>query len=429
MNFIIILLPLIILVICFIIRVPVGLSMLCACVIYFLAAGKDVGLAATVATSLLYANGTLVAIPLFIFTANIMGSGKVTEYMFTFVKSMIGEKRGAMAYINIVVSLIFSGMTGSASADASGIGIMEISEMKKDGYDMPFSAAITATTSTVGPIFPPSIPLVIYALLAGVSVGKLFMGGMIPAILICIALGIYVYHISKKRSYPKGVKFTFKEFARYTLRAFPALLTPVILLGGIYSGIVTATEAGALAALYTIIISVFIYRCMSLKAFFKVVKTTIIQTGIVMVIAMAALVFAHVVTTTGMGDIIADWFLGITDNKYVFLIIINILFLFLGMLFDTQVLMFVFIPLFIPIATTLGIDMIHFGVILTVNMMIGLSTPPYGMLCYITSGIAKTPLQKVFKEAIPMDIIMIVILLLITYIPPIVMAIPNALMS
>ena len=161
-----------------------------------------------------------------------MNSGKVTQHMFTFVKALIGKKRGAMAYINIVISLIFSGMSGSALADAAGIGIIEIEEMKRDGYDVPFSAALTSTTAVVGPIFPPSIPMVIYAMLAEVSVGKLFMGGMIPAVLICILLGIYVWYISRRRNYPAGQKFTFKEFLRYTLKALPALMTPVILLGG-----------------------------------------------------------------------------------------------------------------------------------------------------------------------------------------------------
>jgi tripartite ATP-independent transporter DctM subunit len=354
-----------------------------------------------------------------------MNSGKVTENMFTFTKALVGNKRGALAYINIIISLIFSGMTGSAAADAAGIGIMEIKEMKKDGYDAPFSAAITAATATVGPIFPPSIPLVVYALLAGVSIGKLFAGGMVPAILICLVLGFYVWYISKKRDYPRGVKFTVREFLKFTWKALPALFTPVILLGGIYSGIVTATEAGALAAFYAIIVSVFFYRCMTLKSFIKIVKDTVIQTGAVMIIVAAAFVMSYVVTSSGLGKSIADLFLGLTNNIYIFLIIINIAFLFLGMLFDTQVLMYVFIPLVLPVAQALGIDMVHFGVIIVVNIMIGLSSPPYGTLCFITSGIAKTPLQKVFREVIPMVVVMIIVLLVITYIPEIVMAIPN----
>ena len=425
---ILIFLPLIIITVCFILRAPIGLSMICACIVFFLTMGKDIGLAASIPMSSLYSNTVIVAIPLFIFTANIMNSGLVTERMFTFTKALVGKKRGAMAYINIIVSLIFSGMSGAALADVSGIGTIEISEMKKDGYDMPFCAAITAATSVVGPIFPPSIPLVVYAMLAGVSVGKLFMGGMIPAVLICIALGIYVWYISKKRNYPMGVKFTFREFIKYTVKAFPALLTPVILLGGIYSGIVTATEAGALAALYTIIISVFIYRCLSFKGLIKAAKDTVIQTGIIIAIIAGAWILSYVITSTGIGAIIANAFLSITNNKYIFLLIINIAFLFLGMLFDSAILTFVFIPLVLPVATALGIDLVHFGVVIVVNMMLGGVTPPYGILCFTISGLTKTPLQKVFKEVLPMAGVMTIVLILITYFPAIVTTLPKLLM-
>lgn len=422
-------LPLALLAIFFVMRVPIGLSMILSCAAYFVAAGKDLGIICDTIMSQLYASTVMIAIPLFIFTANIMSSGKVTEYIFTFVKALLGKRRGALAQLNIIISLIFSGMTGSAAADAAGLGVIEISEMRKDGYDMPFSAAITAATATIGPIFPPSIPMVIFAMLAQVSVGKLFLGGMIPAVFICAALSIYVAWLSKKRDYPPGVQFTRREFWRHTLRALPALLTPVILLGGIYTGIVTATEAGALAALYTILISIMAYRVLSLKGFLKVVRDTVQQTGKVFAVVIGAYVLSYVVTSSGVGKLISGWFLGITSNKYVFLLIINVMFLLLGMLFDTNVLEFVFLPLVIPVASALGIDLIHLGVVLVVNMMIGSVTPPFGMMVFIASGIAREKVQLVFKEAMPMVGIMIVILLLITYIPAIVTFIPNLLMG
>ena len=424
MNFIVFL-PLIILAVCMLMRIPIAHSMLCACIVYLFAKGADVGIVAHIVTSNLFSNVVMIAVPLFIFTANIMESGKVTEHMFTFSKALVGRKRGAMAYINIIMSLIFSGMSGSAYADAAGIGTMELSEMKKDGYDDAFSSALTAATAVVGPVFPPSIPLVTYAMIAGVSVGQLFMGGMIPAVLICFALGIYVWYISRKRNYPRGVKFTLKEFLKYTLKAFPALLTPVILLGGMYSGIVTATEAGALAAAYAIIVSILAYRVLTFKGLLKAIKNTVITTGVIIVITTSALVLSYVVTSSGLGVIISEWFLQITDNKYVFMFIINIAFLILGMFFDASVFKFVFVPLVLPIVNALGIDLIYFGVVITVNMMVGMVSPPYGMLCFITSGITCTPLQKVFREIIPMCIVLFAVLLLITYVPALVMAIPN----
>jgi tripartite ATP-independent transporter DctM subunit len=237
--------PFFFLVFAFVIRMPIGLGMLAGSIAYFLAKGLSLGsLLNTVCYGLTNAY-ILIAIPLFIFTANVMNSSEVTDKIFDFARSIIGRRHGATGYVNIVASLIFAGMTGSAVADASGLGTLEISQMKKEGYDMPFSCAITASTAVIGPIFPPSIPFVIYAMISGASVGKLFMGGMIPAILLCIVTGVYVYFISKRRGYPVGSKVTFRHFLSSTFRAVPALMTPVILLTGIYTGIMTPTEAGS----------------------------------------------------------------------------------------------------------------------------------------------------------------------------------------
>ena len=429
MSDLLILLSLIILAICFMLRVPVGISMLGAAMIYLLLKGADIGLIVDVIMSKFYNNTVLVAVPLFIFAANIMNSGKITEYMFKFVKAIIGRKRGATAYINIIISLIFSGMSGAALADAAGIGVIELEEMKKDGYDMPFSAAITAATSVVGPIFPPSIPMVVYGMLAGVSVGQLFLGGVIPAFVICLFFGVYVWYISKKRNYPRGEKFTFKEFVRYSLKALPALLTPVILLGGIYSGVVTATEAGALAALYTIIIAAFGYKVLGLKKIMKAVKETVIQTGILMAIITGAYILSYVVTISGLGEMIANCFFSFTSSKFVFLLIVNVIFILVGMIVDTAILTWVLLPLVLPVATAVGVNMVQFGVVYVLNQMIGMVSPPYGVLCFITSGMAGESLHKVFREVMPMFIILIIVLLLITYIPDIVMFIPNMMTS
>lgn len=428
MNTFLVFLPLALLAAFFVLRIPVGLGMIASCVVYFFVTGKDIGLVSDTIMSQLYASSVMIAIPLFIFTANIMSSGKVTDYMFTFIKALIGKRRGALAYLNILISLVFSGMTGSAAADAAGLGVIEISEMKKDGYDLPFSAAITAATSIVGPIFPPSIPMVIYAMLAQVSVGKLFMGGMVPAVLICLGLGAYVWHISAKRNYPEGVSFSRREFWRYTWKALPALFTPVILLGGIYTGFVTPTEAGALAATYTILVAILAYRVLTFRAFLNVVRDTVAQSGYIFAIVAGAYVLSYVVTSSGMGKVVADAVLGITRNKYAFLFVINVVFLVLGMFFDTNVLEFVFLPLVIPVAVALGIDMVHLGVVIVVNLMIGAVTPPFGMMCFIATSISKSRLQDTFREVLPMLAIMLAILALITYVPSVVMFLPNALL-
>ena len=419
-------LVLLIMAVCFILRVPIGISMTSAGIIYLLIEGGNIGQLANIAMSNLFTNVVIVAVPLFIFTANIMNSGKVTEYMFTFCKALIGKKRGATAYINILISLIFSGMSGTAMADVAGMGSIEVNQMKDDGYDLPFSAALTAASSGVGPIFPPSIPMIVFGMLAEVSVGKLFLGGVIPAFLICASLAVYVWYISRKRNYPMGEAFTFREFLKYTLRALPALITPVILLGGIYSGFVTATEAGALAAAYTIVVVVFVYKAFSFKDFIKVIRDSAIQAGTIFALVTGSYILSYVVTLSGMGKELAALVLGISSNKYILLLVINLIMLFLGMFFDAGLIMYVFVPLMLPLIKSIGVDLVQFGVIAVVNMMIGGCTPPYGILCFIASSVSGESLDKIFKEILPMDAILIAVLFLITFIPGIVMFLPNA---
>lgn len=421
--------PIVMLIITFVFNIPVTFGMLGAGVFYLLYTGGDIGLVLGQTMGSLYTGYVLMAVPLFIFTANVMNSGKVTDTMFTFSKALVGKRKGALAYVNVLISLIFSGMTGSAIADAAGIGKMEIDAMVKDGYDKPFSCAITAASATIGPIFPPSIPFVIYAMLSGTSVGALFLGGMVPGILLGVILSFYVWMVSGKRNYPEGESFSRREFVKFTLKALPALMTPVILLVGIYTGVMTPTEAGAVAAFYAMLIAFFAYRVLGLKGFLKTLKDTVIDSGQITILTGAAAVFTYIVAKENIPGMVSDYILGITANKYLLLFIINLLFLFLGMFLDTAVLQFVFLPMVIPIARALGIDMVHFGVLISLNMMIGLSTPPFGFLLFITAGISDTPFVDIAKEILPMIIIMLVLLVLITYFPGIVMFIPNRMMG
>jgi tripartite ATP-independent transporter DctM subunit len=424
--------PLLVFILCFILtfilRIPIALGMLMSSTYYFvLAPGPATGVQMT-ATQLLTnlnVNFILIAVPLFVFTAKVMNTGKVTEMVFKFANILVGKWGGGMGHVNIIDSLIFSGMTGSAIADASGIGIMEIEAMRKQNYDDGFSCALTAASATIGPIFPPSIPMVIYAMFSGASIGKLFLGGMIPGILIAIALMIYVAYISKKRNYPRGESYRFKEIIKIIIKAFPALLTPVILLGGIYSGIVTPTEAAALAGFYAIVISFFVYRAIGVKQLLNVIVDTVKTTGTISLIIGAAFSFSYIVAIEHIPDMLYGILSAVTQNKYLMLLIINIVFLILGMFVDTSCIQVVFVPMVLPLVKALGIDLVHFGVVIVLNMMIGLSTPPFGMLLFIVSGISGTPLKVIIKEIFPMLLMLIVVLFLITYIPEIVMFIPN----
>jgi tripartite ATP-independent transporter DctM subunit len=424
--------PLIVFLLCFILtfilRLPIALGMLMSSIFYcLLAPGPATGLqmAAGQFLSSLDVKFILIAVPLFVFAAKVMNSGAVTEKIFRFANSLVGRWRGGMGHVNVVASIIFSGMTGSAVADASGLGIMEIEAMREQGYDDSFSCAITAASATIGPIFPPSIPMIFYAMLSGASIGQLFIGGMIPGILIGLALMAYIAFIANKRGYPRGEKYTLRQFIRSTVIAFPALMTPVILLGGIYTGVVTPTEAGALAGIYALLISILVYRSLGLKQLLEVIVETAKTTGILTIIVGAAFSFSYIVAIEHIPSIFSGLLLGVTSNKYVLLLVINILFIILGMFIDTMAITLVFIPMVLPLVKLLGIDLVHFGVVIVLNMMIGLSTPPFGMLLFIVSGISGTPLKSIIKEIFPMLLVLIGVLFLITYVPWFVLYLPG----
>jgi tripartite ATP-independent transporter DctM subunit len=404
---------------------PIALGMLAASAYYFLASGMDLGLVADTVLSTLFTKYVIMAVPLFIFTAKIMNTGKVTEYLFKFANGLVGRLQGGLGHVNVVASLIFSGMTGSAVADASGLGLMEIDAMRKDGYDDGFSCAVTAASATIGPVFPPSIPMIYYAMYSGASIGALFLGGMIPGIFLGVALMIYIAFISKRRNYPRGVRYALREFLMFSLKAIPALLTPVILIGGIYSGAITPTEAGAVAATYAIVVSALVYRVLGPNQLWEVLLDTVKTTGVIGIMITGAATFSFIVANERIPEMLANAMLGITENRIVLLLILNLLFLVLGMFVNVSTIQLVFVPMVLPLVNLLGIDLVHFGVVIVLNMMIGLSTPPFGMLLFIVSGISGTPLMDVIKEIFPMIIVMIIVLLTLTFIPQIVLFIPN----
>ena len=405
------------LILAFLIRMPIALGMFSGCVTYFLVRGMNLSTLINKAAYGIYNSYILIAIPLFILTANVMNNSGITDRIFRFANSLVGKYRGGTAYVNILASLVFAGMTGSALADASGLGIIEIEQMKKEGYDAPFSCAITASTAIIGPTFPPSIPFVIYAMISGVSVGKMFIGGIIPALLLCLSLGVYVHFISKKRNYPKGLKYTAKQFIINTIQAIPALLTPLILLAGIYTGIMTPTEASAIATLYTTLISLFIYKTLTFKSFKKIIINTIESTGSIFLIIAAAYGFSHIIALEQVGTWLQETILDLSLSKNMFLFITNIIFIILGCFVDVDISEFVFVPIFIPLAQALEVDLVQFGVMLCLNMMVGLATPPFGMLLFISSGISGTPLKDVIREMIPILFLLFLVVLMVAYIP------------
>lgn len=408
-------------------RLPMGIGMLSMGVIYMMITGGNVQIISQGVLDLYWTNYILIAVPLFLFTANVMNAGRITSRIFDFADGIVGRYRGGLAHVNILASLIFAGMSGSATADASGLGNMEIQAMNKKGYPPAFSSAVTAASATLSPIFPPSISMLVYSSLTGAPVGKLFMGGMLPAAIMALALGAYVCIVSKKKQLPYGLHYAFGAFVKFTLEAIPALLTPVILLTCIYTGVVTPTEAGALAGLYALIVAVFVYRALSWNTLKQVLKDTINGIGVVAITIGCASAVQYISGYEKIPALFGDFVLKYADNKYVFLAIVNMLFLFMGMFLETNTITLVFIPIILPLVRAFDINLVHFGVMFCVNMMIGMLTPPYGQLLFVTSAVSGVKIGEIIKEVIPMLLILFVCLLLITYIPQIVMLLPGLL--
>ncbi len=367
---------------------------------------------------------TLLAIPFFILAAKLMNTGGITRKIFRAASAWVGSIPGGLGHANVLASVIFSGMSGSAVADAGGLGQIEIDAMKKEGFDPDFSMAVTCASATIGPIIPPSIPMVIYGMMTEVSVGSLFIGGVIPGFLLAIACSILVYIMSIKRNYPVQ-KFSWSEVIESSKNAFLSLMTPVIIIGGIWTGVFSPTEAAAIASCYAFFLSVIVYREISLRDVYKSVADTVRDSAGIMLIICGAAAFSWLVAMFGFTQWFTKALTSITDNKYVMLLILNIIFLLIGMFMEALAAMTITIPFLIPVISAYDIDPVHLGVVLVLNLMIGLSTPPVGTSLFITSKIANISIERGYKAILPFLIPLIFVLFLITYLPNLVTWLPN----
>lgn len=405
---------------------PLGISMLVSSICYLALSGRDIGLAAENVLNGVFGNFVALAVPLFIFAANIMNAGKVSDRLLTFALALVGRVPGGMAQVNILTSLIFSGMSGSAISDAAGVGKVVTGMMIQDNrYPRGFAGAITATSAVVGPIFPPSIPMVFYALISSTSVGALFLGGVIPALILCVVLGIAVMIMAKLRGFPVEEAIPLRHFPRIILSAIPALMMPVILLGGIYSGIFTPTEAAAVSAFYALLLASFAYRELNLREFWAVVVSTVRTSAVVTIVLCGAFIFNYVVTVERVPQTVFEIFDSWELSQVQFLLLLNLLYLALGCFLDVSTIMLVVTPLFLPAAAALGIDLVHLGVVLVFNMMIGLITPPYGILLFIIKALNGIPLGEMIREVWIFLAILITILMILTFCPQLVLWLPT----
>jgi tripartite ATP-independent transporter DctM subunit len=367
----------------------------------------------------------LLAVPFFILAGNLMNSAGITNRIYDFAVAVAGWMRGGLAHVNIIGSVIFSGMSGTAIADAAGLGTIEIKAMTDHGYDIELSVGVTAASATLGPIIPPSLPFVIYGMMANVSIGALFLGGVIPGAVMTVFMMLYVWYCAHRDNIPRDAMFRWRTLGMTFIAALPALMTPAIILGGMTFGWFTPTEAAIAACAWALILGVLLYRSLSFKQFYKVTMETIETTAGVLLVVAAASLFGWVLTTTRLTEAAADAMLSLTDNKYVILLLINVLLLVVGCFLETIAAISILVPVLMPILLKVGIDPIHFGVVMTLNLMIGLLHPPLGMVLFVLARIANLSIERTTMAILPWLIPLLFSLVAITLIPELTLWLPR----
>lgn len=369
---------------------------------------------------------TLIALPMFVWAGDLMGKGGIINDLLLLCRVLCGRVRGSLAHANIVGSMFFAGISGSAVSDTAAIGGTLIPAMVEEGYDPDFSAAVTASSSVIGPIIPPSIGMVLYGSVASVSVAALFIGGVIPGILLGIGLMIVAAYYSHKRNYPKNMqKYSPKEIAVSLFKSMPAVFMMLMILGGILGGIFTPTEASSVAVVYALVVGLFYYRCLNVRIILKSLCDSMALAGSVLVIVAVSYPLGWLVAMGQIPTIMSEFIMGITSSKIVVLLLMNVFLLFLGCIMDANANLLIFAPILAPIAASFGINPVHFGVMFVLNVIIGLATPPFGVCLFVASGVAKISLERTMKAILPFCIAELIVLLITTYFEPVVTFLPT----
>ena len=405
---------------------PVAYAILSGIIVYLGVAGQDLAIAGQTMVQRLFDGFLLLAVPLFIVTANIMNAGTISDRLLNFCVAVVGRFRGGLGHVNVMASLIFSGMSGSAVADAAGIGKLVIEMMVKSGrYSRGYAAAITAATATIGPIIPPSIPMVLYALVSNTSIGFLFLAGILPGLIMgAVLIGMNTW-ISYRRDFGKEEAVPLAQLPLITIKSFPALLMPAILLTCIYSGVTSPTEAAAIAALYAFILAAGFYRALTIKSLYHLFVESARSSASVALVIGASMILTYVVVKENIPQTLSALLAGAEISPIIFLLLINLLILLVGCILDATVIILVIVPLFIPTCEALGIDLVHFGVLVVVNSMIGLITPPYGMLLFVINAVTDIPLREIIGEIWAFLAVLVFALLIMIFSPNMVLWLPR----
>ncbi|MDQ4136472.1 MAG: TRAP transporter large permease [Pseudomonadota bacterium] len=373
-------------------------------------------------------NFMLLSVPFFIYAGKVMNVGGVTVRIYAFAKALVGSLRGGLAQVNVVASVIFAGMTGTAVSEAAGLGTVVIKSMREEGYNEDFAVAVVAASSTIGPIIPPSVPLVIYALMANVSVGGILIAGLIPGLLMGLSLMIWIAMIARRKNLPSGAPFSLPVVWQTFRDGFFPLLTPVLLIGGIVSGVFTPTEAAAIAALYATFLSVVVYRAVSFADLVEIMRSTVVDTGVIMLVVSMAMIYGYLVTRAGLTDAMVQWMAGVsTDPTVIGLLIIGFL-LIVGCFLEATAAIIVLTPVLLPIMVASGLDPLHMGVIIVLTMMIGLLTPPFGMVLFVLSRISWISLYRIVVAVLPFIVPLLIVTVLLLLVPPLVTFLPGVVM-
>ena len=408
--------------------VPIGVAMIFVSMGYFYYSGMGLSFA----TSLM-ADGLnsfpILAVPFFLLAAAILNSGGITHHLFNFARSLIGFIPGGLGHVNILASLFFSGMSGSAIADSGGLGKMEIAAMRKAGYDDKFSGSVTAASSMIGPLVPPSIPMVLYGVSANTSIGKLFLGGIVPGFMCAFSLMVMVYVIARKKNYPRDEWMGFRKVGRLFLTSLPALLTPVVIIGGIFSGYFSPTEAAAITVLYAIIIDILFYHELTIPKLWTAIRETVATSASIATIVAGVGLLSFIFAREQAAQQIAQMFLSIANDPISFLIAVNLLIFVLGAFIESLVILLVIVPILVPVAMGFGIDPIHFGIIIVLNLMISILTPPMGMALFVVAEVGKIPYHHLARAILPWLIPPVIVLILVSAFPVLATGLPNLLMQ
>ncbi|WP_293859643.1 TRAP transporter large permease [uncultured Alsobacter sp.] len=409
-----------------VLRVPIAYAMFSGSIVYLWVSGQDVGLVVDQTMNTLSGLYVLLAVPMFILAANVMNATTISDRLWAAADALVGRWRGGVGHVTVLVNIVFSGISGSAVTDAAGPGMLAMKMMRDvSRYPAGFSAALIAAASTIAPIIPPSIPMILYALLSGASVGALFLGGVVPGLLMAGSLMVAIAITARTRGLPRGEAVPMHKLPGVLGRALVPMTLPLVLLGGLFSGVFTPTEAAAVAAIYAILLGIIVYRNLGPRTLMAVMLESARQSAVVMVLIASAFVVNYAITSeqiaVRLADAVSAWHL----QPLAFLLAVNALFLVLGCFLDASVLLLVFVPVLLPAAKALGLDMVHFGVVVIVNLMIGLITPPYGLLLFVLAALGRVPLMEIVREIWIFIVPLMTVLLLLIVFPDFVLALPR----